>query len=81
MDTSMDISMDVSISISMVSCFAGRHVVNVGDLNIDIFLEVPPKDIVKYCIYWTISLTGFSYSIKSKYSRTSAESLFPNVLA
>ena len=33
----------------MLAGFAGQHVVGLGDLNLDIFPEVPKNDIVKYC--------------------------------
>ena len=34
----------------MLAASAGQHVVVFWDLNIDIFLEVQDKNIVKYCI-------------------------------
>ena len=34
----------------MSAGFAARHVVVFGDLNVDMFLEVQIKDMVKYCI-------------------------------
>ena len=39
------------------------------------------KDMVKYCIQQTILLMGFIYGIKYKYSRKTAENLFPYILA
>ena len=59
---------------------AGRHVVEFEDLNIDVFLEVQSK---KYSsILYLVNYIAYGlHGIKYKLSRTSAENLFPYILA
>ena len=55
---------------------ASRHVVGFGDLHIDVFLEVQNKRYSQ--ILYLIMV--FIYGIRYKFSRQSAENLFPNIL-
>ena len=50
LDLQENIYKKVKTTYYMSTGVAGRHVVNFGDLNIDMFLEVQDKDTVKYCI-------------------------------
>ena len=50
MDLQENIYKKVKNTYYMWAGFAGPHVVNFGDLHIDMFLEVQSKNIVKYGI-------------------------------
>ena len=46
----LDLQENIYKQVPMSAGFAGRHVVDVGNLSINIFLEVQDKTINKYCI-------------------------------
>ena len=50
MDLQENIYLKIKKPYYMSAGFAGQHVADFEDLNIDMFLEVQDKNIVKYCI-------------------------------
>jgi hypothetical protein len=56
--------------------FAGRHLVGVHDSLIDVFLEVQDNRYSKMLLL----IEYIAYGIRSKYSRTCAETLSKNIL-
>ena len=58
----------------MSADFSGRHVVTLGDLSIDHFLEVNKNSQVKHVILYILLLMGSIYDIES-----TCLGIFPNI--
>ena len=65
----------------MSAGIAGRHVVGFGDLSTDVFLEVQKKRCSEMLYLIDCIAYGLYLCDQIKYSRQSAENLFPNILA